>query len=284
MTESGVDYDALQKLVESQIRGGVDGLVAVGTTGESPTLDAEEHINVIRKTIEFASGRIPVLAGTGSNCTREAVSLTCEADEVGADGFLVVAPYYNKPSQEGVYLHMCEIAKCTQKPIMLYSIPGRCGIEISNATVLRLRESFDNFRVIKEAGGRVEKVADLYKLAGDRIDIMSGDDGLTLDFMKAGGKGVVSVASNIIPEKMAELVKLAASGRWTEAEALESRLKGFFKSLFIEPNPVPAKTALALAGIIPSSFVRLPLCQMQSGNLEILKGEMRGLGLLPERR
>ena len=185
MTELGVDYDALKELVEAQIKGGVSGLVSVGTTGESPTLDPVEHIVTIRKTIEFAKGRVPVLAGTGANCTKEAVHLTREADEAGADGFLVVAPYYNKPSQEGVFLHMSEIAKCTKKPIMLYSIPGRCGIEISNDTALRLAKAYPNFSVMKEAGGKVEKVADMTSKANGLIDVLSGDDGLTVDFMKA---------------------------------------------------------------------------------------------------
>ena len=280
MTELGVDYDALESLVESQIKGGVSGLVSVGTTGESPTLDPVEHIVVIKKTIEFAAGRVPVIAGTGANCTREAVNLTREADEAGADGFLVVAPYYNKPSQEGVFLHMCEIAKCPHKPIMLYSIPGRCGIEISNDTALRLREKYKNFCVMKEAGGKVEKVRDLCARADGKIDVMSGDDGLTLDFMSAGAKGVVSVASNIIPEAMSNFVKLIEEGRLDEARAVNEKLSGFFKALFIEPNPVPAKTALHLCGRIPSDFVRLPLCRMQPQNLDVLKKEMEKLELI----
>ena len=184
MNENGVDYDALASLVEAQIKGGVRGIISVGTTGESPTLDAREHIDVIKKTIEFAKGRVAVYAGTGSNCTKEAVHLTVEADEAGADGFLVVAPYYNKPSQEGVFLHMSELAKNTSKPIMLYSIPGRCGIEIANDTVLRLRDAYENFAVLKEAGGKVEKVADLASRANGKVAILSGDDGLTVDFIR----------------------------------------------------------------------------------------------------
>ena len=280
MTELGVDFDALKELVESQIKGGVEGLVSVGTTGESPTLDPVEHIVTIRKTIEFAKGRVPVFAGTGSNCTKEAVHLTREADEAGADGFLVVAPYYNKPSQEGVFLHMSEIAKCTKKPVMLYSIPGRCGIEISNDTALRLAKAYPNFRVMKEAGGKVEKVADLCAKSGGLMDALSGDDGLTVEFMKAGAKGVVSVASNLIPETMVKLVSLCQDGKWAEAEALDAKLKGFFKALFIEPNPVPAKTALALTGRIQNDFVRLPLCKMAPEKLEILKSELKNIGLL----
>ncbi len=274
MTEQGVDYDALKRLVEAQVRGGVKGLVAVGTTGESPTLDPVEHIAVIKKVIEYAAGRIPVIAGTGSNCTREAVHLTREADEAGADGFLVVAPYYNKPSQEGVFLHMSEVAKCTSKPIFLYSIPGRCGIGISNDTAVRLYKKYPNICVMKEAGGKVDKVEDLHAKVDDNFTILSGDDGLTVDFMKNGAKGVISVASNIIPERMVELVDLMLAGNVEKAQAISDELAGFFHALFIEPNPVPAKTAMWLKGMTASPFVRLPLCAMQPENLAILKSEM----------
>lgn len=279
MTEQGVDYDALKKLVEAQIKGGVKGLVAVGTTGESPTLDPVEHIVVIKKIIEYANGRVPVIAGTGSNCTREAVHLTREADEAGADGFLVVAPYYNKPSQEGVYLHMAEVAKCTRKPIFLYSIPGRCGIEISNDTAARLYKKFPNICVMKEAGGKVEKVEDLNGKVDANFTILSGDDGLTIDFMKKGAKGVISVASNIVPEKMVEIVDLMLAGETQKAQAISDSLAGFFHALFIEPNPVPAKTAMALKGMISSPFVRLPLCAMRPENLEKLETEMKKAGI-----
>lgn len=274
MTEQGVDYDALKRLVEAQVRGGVKGLVAVGTTGESPTLDPVEHIAVIKKVIEYAAGRIPVIAGTGSNCTREAVHLTREADEAGADGFLVVAPYYNKPSQEGVFLHMSEVAKCTSKPIFLYSIPGRCGIGISNDTAVRLYKKYPNICVMKEAGGKVDKVEDLHSKVDDNFTILSGDDGLTVDFMKKGAKGVISVASNIVPERMVELVYLMLAGNVEKAQAISDELAGFFHALFIEPNPVPAKTAMWLKGMTASPFVRLPLCAMQPENLAILKSEM----------
>lgn len=274
MTEQGVDYDALKNLVEAQVKGGVSGLVAVGTTGESPTLDPVEHIAVIKKVIEYAAGRIPVIAGTGSNCTREAVHLTREADEAGADGFLVVAPYYNKPSQEGVFLHMSEVAKCTSKPIFLYSIPGRCGIGISNDTAVRLYKKYPNICVMKEAGGKVDKVEDLRAKVDDNFTILSGDDGLTVDFMKKGAKGVISVASNIIPERMVELVDLMLAGNVEKAQAISDGLAGFFHALFIEPNPVPAKTAMWLKGMTASPFVRLPLCAMQPENLAVLKSEM----------
>ncbi len=279
MTELGVDYDALKNLVEAQIRGGVKGLVAVGTTGESPTLDSVEHIMVIKKVIEYANGRVPVIAGTGSNCTREAVHLTREADEAGADGFLVVAPYYNKPSQEGVFLHMSEVAKCTRKPIFLYSIPGRCGIEISNDTAVRLYEKYPHIRVMKEAGGKAEKVEDLRSKVDSNYTILSGDDGLTIDFMKKGAKGVISVASNIVPEKMVEMVDFMLKGETEKAQSISDSLAGVFKVLFIEPNPVPVKTAMWAKGMIASPYVRLPLCRMQPQNEQALKSEMEKAGI-----
>ncbi len=279
MTELGVDYDALKNLVEAQIRGGVKGLVAVGTTGESPTLDSVEHIMVIKKVIEYANGRVPVIAGTGSNCTREAVHLTREADEAGADGFLVVAPYYNKPSQEGVFLHMSEVAKCTRKPIFLYSIPGRCGIEISSDTAVRLYEKYPHIRVMKEAGGKAEKVEDLLSKVDSNYTILSGDDGLTIDFMKKGAKGVISVASNIVPEKMVEMVDFMLKGETEKAQSISDSLAGVFKALFIEPNPVPVKTAMWAKGMIASPYVRLPLCRMQPQNEQTLKSEMEKAGI-----
>ncbi len=280
MTENGVDYPALERIVDEQSKSGVSGIVAVGTTGESPTLSPEEHINVIKECIKFSGGRVPVIAGTGSNSTLEAIALTEEADAAGADGFLIVAPYYNKPSQEGVYLHFSEIARRTEKPIFLYSIPGRCGIEISNDTAVRLREKFENICVMKEAGGKVEKVADLNSKLGGKMAILSGDDALTLDFMKSGACGVVSVASNIIPGKMVEMVRLALDGQTEKALEISSNLNGFFKALFVEPNPVPAKFAMKLAGKIPNSFVRLPLCQMLPQNSERVRAEMERVGIL----
>ena len=281
MKENGdVDYDSLQALVESQVKGGVRGVVAVGTTGESPTLTPREHIDVIAKIHEFAAGRIPVIAGTGSNSTAESVAMTKEAEEIGVDGFLIVAPYYNKPSQEGVFLHFSEIAKITQKPIVLYTIPGRCGIGIENETALRLRDAFPNFAAIKEAGGKVEKVRDMYAKAQGRMDILSGDDGLTVEFMRSGAKGVVSVASNIIPGAMVELVDAALNSQWEKAGALDAKLHALFKDLFIEPNPVPVKFALAKMGLISNSAVRLPLCKMTEEHRTKLMQTLISLNLI----
>lgn len=274
-----VDYDSLEKMVEMQVLAKVDGIVSVGTTGESPTLSKKEHIDVIKETAKFVKGRISLLAGTGSNCTFEAVKYTKEADIDGVDGFLSVAPYYNKPSQEGVFRHFAEIAKVTDKPILLYTIPGRCGIGIENDTVLRLRDSFENYCAIKEAGGKVEKVADLHKRAGNSISILSGDDGLTLEFMNAGARGVVSVASNIIPAEMVEFVNDIQNGNIQKAKEFNAKYAKFFKDLFIEPNPVPAKTALKYANIIANDYVRLPLCEMRDANKAKLIDTCKEIGL-----
>ncbi len=277
--DESVSYTDLESLVERQVKGGVRGIIPVGTTGESPTLDTVEHLEVIKHVCKISGGRIPVIAGTGSNSTREAVHLTREADEAGADGFLVVAPYYNKPTQEGVFLHFSKIAECTQKPIFLYSIPGRCGIGIENDTVLRLREKFENICVLKEAGGKAEKVADLHSRAGDKVCILSGDDGLTLDFMDNGAEGVVSVASNIIPDVMSNMVDLYLKGKKEEARKISSELKDFFKNLFVEPNPVPAKFAAMKTGLIKSDCVRLPLCRMTEEHQALLTSTIKNLNL-----
>ena len=277
--DESVSYADLESLVERQVKGGVRGIIPVGTTGESPTLDTVEHLEVIKHVCKISGGRIPVIAGTGSNSTREAVHLTREADEAGADGFLVVAPYYNKPTQEGVFLHFSKIAECTQKPIFLYSIPGRCGIGIENDTVLRLREKFENICVLKEAGGKAEKVADLHSRAGDKVCILSGDDGLTLDFMDNGAEGVVSVASNIIPDVMSNMVDLYLKGKKDEARKISSALKDFFKNLFVEPNPVPAKFAAMKTGLIKSDCVRLPLCRMTEEHQALLTSTIKNLNL-----
>ncbi len=281
MNDNGtVNYAELEGIVEAQIEAKIDGLVAVGTTGESPTLNPQEHLSVIDCVCKAARGRVPVLAGTGSNNTLEALHLTKEAEDLGVDGFLIVAPYYNKPSQEGLFLHFGEIAKITEKPIVLYSIPGRCGIEISNDVALRLRDEYPHVRAMKEAGGKADKVADLHKIAGGKIDILSGDDGLAIEFMKRGAKGVISVASNIIPAEMVEMVSAANGGNFDAAQKIEEKLMPLFKNLFIEPNPVPVKFAARLMGLISSDAVRLPLCGMSAESRKTLKGTLLELGLI----
>ena len=274
MKNGEVNYGDLKKLVEYQVSGGIDGILSVGTSGESPTLTHEEHLEVIAKTIEFADGRVPVIAGTGANSTHEAVLLTHEAEKLGAQAFLHVAPYYNKPNQEGVYRHYAEIAGATDKPIMLYSIPGRCGIEISVETIVRLRKAFPNIVGVKEAGGSCDKVSKLVRSLDSDFIVTSGDDSLTLPFISLGAKGVISVASNWLPKQVTEMVAKMRAGDLAGAQALHNAMADLFKKFFIEPNPVPAKFALARSGIIESPEVRLPLVEMSAENKGILAAAM----------
>lgn len=275
----GVDESALERLIRAQIRGGVDGIVPVGTTGESPTVDYEEHIHIIKLSVKFAAGRIKVLAGTGGNSTTEAVYLTEHAEKVGAEGSLQVAPYYNKPTQQGLFEHFKEVARKTRLPIVLYSIPGRCGIEIGVDTVARLHRECRNVIGIKEAGGNPDRVSQLRAALGPKFEIMSGDDSLTLSFMAVGANGVISVASNVIPNQVARMVKAFAAGRAKEALALHQKYYPLFKDLFIESNPVPVKAALAMLGQIEEEY-RLPLVKMAEKSRQQLKSTMKACGLL----
>lgn len=273
-----VDFDDLRKLTEFQIKSGIHGLVPVGTTGESPTLSYEEHMDVIRAVIETARRRVPVIAGTGSNSTHEAVELTRLSHEAKADAMLVVAPYYNKPSQEGLYRHFATIAEQTDRPIILYSIPGRCGIEISVPVVERLRKKYSHVAYIKEAGGSVDRVDQLKQALGKDLTVLSGDDSLTLPFMSVGAEGVISVASNLLPKEVAQLTLAALDNDFAKAAKIHRKLYPVFKALFVEPNPVPVKTALARAGRISSPFVRSPLCEMSKANEQILIASLQGIG------
>src|SRR5262252_6962529 len=226
-----IDEVALERLIRIQIKAGVDGIVPVGTTGESPTVNYEEHVQIIELSVKFAAGRIKVLAGTGGNSTSEAVYLTEHAERVGADGSLQVAPYYNKPTQEGLFQHFREVARCTRMPIVLYSIPGRCGIEIAVETVKRLAKECKNVIGIKEAGGNPDRVSQLRAALGPRFEIMSGDDSLTLPFMAVGAQGVISVASNVLPNQVARMVKVFAGGKFKDALALHQKYYALFKDL-----------------------------------------------------
>lgn len=276
--DGAFDSAAFRKLIDTQIAGGVEGIVPVGTTGESPTVSHEEHTEIIRVAIEAAAGRCKVIAGTGSNATSEAVSLTVEAEKLGADAALIVAPYYNKPSQEGVYRHFRTIAEAVKIPIILYSIPGRCGIEIGVDTVARLAKECPNITCIKEAGGSVERVNQLRQAVPDSFEILSGDDSLTLPFLSAGAVGVISVASNYIPREVSDFVRAWLEGRIDEATATHRRFYPIFKDLFIEPNPVPVKYALSLRGYMTED-VRMPLCEMSDANKAKLRSTLSALGL-----
>lgn len=269
-----VAYDEMRRLVEFQIKGGIDGLVPVGTTGESPTVTHEEHLDLIRCTIEATRGRVPVIAGTGSNSTHEAIAMTKAADEAGADGFLLVAPYYNRPTQEGLFRHFAAIADITDKPIVLYSIPGRCGVEISVGVIERLRARYPQVAHVKEAGGSVDRVDQIVQAMGDSVTVLSGDDSLTLPFMAVGAKGVISVASNYLPREVTRLAALALAGDYAKARALHRRLYPLFKAFFIESNPSPMKFAMARAGLIGSEEVRLPLCPLSAASRKALLAEL----------
>ena len=274
-----LDEDALVRLVRSQVKGGVSGVVPVGTTGESPTLDYEEHIRVVELTVKTVAGRIPVIAGTGANSTREAIELTQRAEAAGADASLQVAPYYNKPTQEGLYQHFRAIAHNTRLPIMLYSIPGRCGIEIAVETVVRLAADCPNIVSIKEASGSCDRVSQLRAALPAKFSILSGDDSLTLPFLSVGATGVVSVASNVAPKAVSQMVERFLKGDLKGAQKLHAKLYPLFRNLFIETNPTPVKAALALMGHIDPE-VRLPLVPLGDKSLAILDQTLRQQGLL----
>jgi 4-hydroxy-tetrahydrodipicolinate synthase len=270
MLNGAVAYDDLSKLVAHQIEGGINGLVPVGTTGESPTLNNKEHIQVIQNVVEAVKGRVPVIAGTGSNSTAEAINLTRQADAAGADGFLIVAPYYNKPNQEGLFQHFSKIAEITEKPIVLYSIPSRCGVEISVETTARLYEKYPHVCCMKAAEGSAEKVAEYVRVLGPEYAVMSGDDGLTLPFMSNGATGAISVASNYYVKPLVEMVAAANANDYISARKLFHKYLPFFRAIFIEPNPVPIKYVLQQAGIIQSDEVRLPLCALSHESKQAL--------------
>src|SRR5881396_2480404 len=263
--DGAIDSSAFANLLEAQIAAGITGIVAVGTTGESPTVSPEEREQLIRLSVTTANKRCQVLAGTGSNSTHHATAETKLAEKIGVDGALLVAPYYNKPSQEGLFRHFKTIADATSLPIVLYNIPGRCGVDIAPDTVARLAKECRNIVSIKEASGSVERVSELRRRLPDAFTILSGDDSLTLPFMAVGAVGVVSVASNLFPSEVCALARACESGDLKSAEKSHRKLLPLFKDLFIEPNPVPVKTALAWRGAM-SGEVRLPLCEMSEAN------------------
>ena len=270
-----VDHDQLRELVERQVAGGIDGLVPVGTTGESPTLDMDEHIQVIRTVIEAAAGRVKVIAGSGGNSTAEAIELTKHSRDAGADGTLQVTPYYNKPTQAGLIRHFLSVAELGL-PVVLYNVPGRTSCEIAVPTVAELAKH-PQIVCVKEAGGSVDRVSRI-KAACD-IEVLSGDDSLTLPMMAVGAAGVISVASNVAPRAVAALVHAAAAGRWDEARRLHYQYYGLFTDIFLETNPIPIKAAMEMAGFGPAVY-RLPLCEMSEANREKLRATLRKSGVM----
>ena len=259
------DEKAFVRLLEDQIAGGVAGVIPVGTTGESATLTMEEHLRVIELTVEVVNRRVKVFGGTGSNSTAEAIYLTQEAKKRGVDGFLIVAPYYNKPTQAGLFAHYSALAETAWLPIIAYSVPGRCGVEIGVDTMEALVLKHPNIVGIKEAGGSIERFSQLRQALPDKVAILSGDDSMTLPALAVGAMGVVSVASNLIPKQVGDIVHAFLGGHTTEAEQLHRKYYPLFRDLFIEANPVPVKVALARQGWMTEE-VRLPLVPLQPQN------------------
>lgn len=273
-----VDEASLRKLIEFQIRNGTDGIVPCGTTGESSTLSHEEHDKVIEIVIDAVNKRVPVIAGTGSNSTAEAIRLTRHAHKAGADGALMVAPYYNRPTQEGLYQHYKAVAEAVPIPIIIYNIPGRTGVNINPDTLARLAR-IKNIVGVKEASGSIKQMSDVISLCGPKFDVLSGDDLFTLPLMAMGGHGVISVISNVAPADMAGLVDAFDAGDLKKAKALHFKMTGLIDALFIETNPTPVKAALSLMKKI-SYEVRLPLYKLSDANYEKLKKVMIGYGLI----
>jgi len=278
-----VDYDRLTEHVRFQIEGGVDGLVPVGTTGESPTLAHDEHRKVIehvvtaaKKIADEVGRKVQVIAGTGSNSTVEATQLTQYAAQVGADGALMVNPYYNKPTQEGLYRHFMTVADAVDIPIVLYNIPGRTSITMTPATVARLNEH-KNIVTIKEATGQMDIASEILSICD--IHVLSGDDSLTLPLMSLGGRGVISVLSNLVPDKVKAMVDMARQGKFAVASQMHKDLFGLCKAMFIETNPIPIKAAMAMVGR-DTGEVRLPLCEIDPANKAILERALRAKGVL----
>jgi len=268
-----VDAEALRNLIGFQIANGTRGIVPCGTTGESATLSHEEHVEVVSITVDACRGKVPVLAGTGSNSTSEAIRLTQSAQKAGADGALLITPYYNKPSQEGLYQHFSAVARETDLPIVLYNVPGRTSVNMLPRTVQRLSE-IKNIVGIKEASGSLGQIGEIIALCGKSFSVISGDDGLTWPILAVGGKGVISVTANILPEKMSLLCRAGLEGQMDRARELHYELRRINDVLFIETNPVPVKTALHLMGKIEAD-VRPPLAPLGEDNLVQLKSVLR---------
>ena len=273
-----VDEEALRRLIEEQIMAGTDGIAPCGTTGESTTLSHEEHDRVIEITVDAVKKRVPVIAGTGSNSTAEALRLTKHAWEAGADAALIVCPYYNRPTQEGLYLHYRAIAEEVPVPIIVYNIPGRTGTNMLPETLARLAK-IPNIIGVKEASGSIKQMSDVIQLCGADFDVLSGDDIFTLPLLALGGKGVISVISNVVPGDMAGMVDAFAAGDLEKARQLHYRMSPLIDALFIETNPIPVKAALAMMGKIAYEL-RLPLCRMAEKNEAALKKVMQDYGLI----
>ncbi len=272
-----VDFDGLQKLVEYHIEAGTDGIVAVGTTGESATLTIEEHVKVVNKTVEFANGRIPVIAGTGANATHEAVTFSKLLADSGIAGFLSVT-YYNKPTQEGLFQHYKAIAEASDVPLILYNVPGRTAVDLQPETVARLSK-LDNIVALKDATGDLSRIALHRELCGKDFILLSGDDATGLEFVKLGGNGVISVTNNIAAKDMADMFHLASEGKFEEAEIINQRLMTLHKNLFVESSPIPVKWAAHKLGLIEEGGLRLPLTALSEKSQPIVEQALTDAGI-----
>ena len=278
-TGGKVDEDTLRELVEFHIENGTNGIVPCGTTGESATLTHDEHRQVIKAVVEQVGGRIPVVAGTGSNNTAEAVELTKYAKEVGADAALLITPYYNKPTQEGLYLHFKAIADATKFPLVPYNIKSRTGINVETPTMARIAE-LPEVVAVKEASGDINQMADVYRFCGHNLNVLSGDDAMLLPLLAIGGKGIISVVNNIVPRDVADVIAAWEAGEVALAQKRFYKLLPLVKAMFIETNPIPVKTAMAMVGRIPSDEMRLPMCPMSDANRAKLQEALTAYGLL----
>jgi 4-hydroxy-tetrahydrodipicolinate synthase len=274
-----VDEEGLRQLIEFQIENGVHGIVPCGTTGESATLSHQEHERVVEIAVDQAKGRVPVVAGTGSNNTAEAIQLTAHAKKAGAAGVLMISPYYNKPTQEGLYQHYKKVAEEVAIPIVVYNIPGRTAVNIEPATFARLAE-IDNIVGVKEASGSMKQITEIIRLCGDKLTVLSGEDYLTYPLMAVGGKGVICVVANIVPQDVAELCNVLLAGDFVKGVELYYRLLPLCHAMFYETNPAPVKAALEMMGKISSGEVRLPLAAMSEANLQKLRKDLEAYGVL----
>ena len=273
-----IDYDSLTKLIEFQIAGGTHGIVPCGTTGESPTLSHDEHRDVIKHTLEVVDKRVPVIAGTGSNSTEEAINLTKYAEQAGADAALVIVPYYNKPTQEGMFQHFKAVASSTEIPIILYNVPGRTGTNMLPATVARLKSKCSNIIGIKEASGSITQATEILSQCGREFLLLSGEDALNFPLLTIGARGFITVTANIVPNDVAELYNKFTAGDYEACRDLHYKLLPLNEALFLETNPIPVKRALALMDRIEMGC-RLPLCEMSKTHLDKLKSVLKNYGL-----
>jgi 4-hydroxy-tetrahydrodipicolinate synthase len=277
--EGQVDYEKLEQLIEWQIKEGIQGIVPCGTTGESATLSHQEHKDIVKFVVSVVKKRVPVVAGTGSNNTIEAIELTEAAEDAGADASLLITPYYNKPTQEGLYRHFKLVAESTDLPIVLYNVPSRTGVNMLPATVARLAADLKNVVAVKEASGSVDQTTEIIQATAGKIDVLSGDDSLTLALMSVGAKGVISVASNVVPAGMRKLCDAVLAGRLEEARGIHMKLYPLMKNLFVETNPIPVKYALHLMGRIGEE-IRLPMTALADAYKDKLRQTLKDSGVL----